>query len=85
MEEGGVSKRGDPNQNKWCDRSGRGELCDLGQCRLGNGGTVASLQLCIERPPGPQEWCLGEQQVVGIPKRDFPYIILVILKLASLI
>lgn len=54
MEDGDVSKRCDPTQNKWLNGTKKGELCNVGQQELGNGNTVPSLQLYLERPPEPR-------------------------------
>lgn len=75
MEGGDVSKRCDPAQNKWRNRSGKGELCSVGQQGLGNGKAIPNLQHSLERPPELQEWCPGGKQMVEVPKRDLPYVI----------
>lgn len=51
MEDVDVSKRCDPTQNKWCNRSGKRELCNVGQRGLGNGKTIPNLQHSLGRLP----------------------------------
>lgn len=71
MEDGDVSERCDPTQNKWPNKPGRGS-CAMWVSKgweMVTPSPVCSFILSVLQSPELQEWCPGGEQMVEIPKR----------------